>query len=329
MGQPNKHLSLHNTLRFRAWAKQTRYALYLLLLLLVSCNTQTIQAQQSADFPYNLDVPTRYFELPTALKEISGIYPDPNDATQLLAIQDERGQFFRINKKTGAVKFGNTFKPIGDFEDLVAISRDTVVVLQSKGDLYTVIFPDDSVKMKVVKNRIFPKIQRQEVDLEGLTWDATTRRLLVAVKHQNEPWDSRAILPFALLPDGTTQAQGDTNWVRLSKMQQFLTNNPAKSLQKLRKKYVDSLDLSQRRWEFAPSAIAIHPTSKNYYILAAKQHLLIILRPRSNDIVAIIRLDKTKHPQAEGICFDANGTMYLSDEGQDNLPARLWVFEPQ
>ncbi|MBK7408618.1 MAG: SdiA-regulated domain-containing protein [Saprospirales bacterium] len=68
---------------------------------------------------------------------------------------------------------------------------------------------------------------------------------------------------------------------------------------------------------FAPSALAIHPLTGHLYLLSSVGKLLVVLDRETGAIIYVQKLKKSVHPQPEGICFDPDGTMYISNEGKD------------
>ena len=81
--------------------------------------------------------------------------------------------------------------------------------------------------------------------------------------------------------------------------------------------------LDKRMKDFAPSGLAIEPTTGNLFILSSQGHLLLVVNPEG-EIKTIQFLDRFQYRQPEGICFDANGTLYLSSEGKGGT-AKLYV----
>jgi uncharacterized protein YjiK len=67
--------------------------------------------------------------------------------------------------------------------------------------------------------------------------------------------------------------------------------------------------------KFQPSSAAIHPLEKQLYILASSDQLLVI-SDLKGQIKNVYPLHPDYFPQAEGICFAPNGTMFISNEGK-------------
>jgi len=65
---------------------------------------------------------------------------------------------------------------------------------------------------------------------------------------------------------------------------------------------------------FQPSAIAIHPESKNVYILSFTSSVLAVYTSYG-ELVTASNLNKRIFMQPEGICFDDENSLYISNEG--------------
>ena len=74
--------------------------------------------------------------------------------------------------------------------------------------------------------------------------------------------------------------------------------------------------LPKKDFPFAPSGIAIHPISKNIYIIASKGKTLCVFSPKG-DILHLQNLDAEIYTQPEGIMFFENGDMMIASEGEE------------
>ncbi|MEL6720372.1 MAG: SdiA-regulated domain-containing protein, partial [Bacteroidota bacterium] len=75
---------------------------------------------------------------------------------------------------------------------------------------------------------------------------------------------------------------------------------------------------------FAPSAIAIHPITKDWYILSSVGKLLVVLDQEGN-IQNVEKLSARLMKQPEGLCFDTNGDLFITSEG-DGGKGRLFKY---
>jgi uncharacterized protein YjiK len=61
-------------------------------------------------------------------------------------------------------------------------------------------------------------------------------------------------------------------------------------------------------------------------LVAASQHVVVEL-DRSGNVVATQKLDRSRHPQAEGIEFLRDGSIVISDEASKGR-AQLSIYAP-
>ena len=275
-------------------------------------------------FPYDLNNPTATFELDVSLREISGLTTTPKPDL-LAAVQDEKGQLFYINKKTGQVTPSVIFAEDGDFEGIEFVG-DTLWVVKSKGRLYKLWnldkTPYDMATFKVESLK--------KANIEGLGYDAKNNRLLLAQKgDKSDAATSRSIFAFDLKNQpsregGTGPSVSKVFDISLSDFAAFLADKKAKKYQHLVEDYVEKP--VPTGVEFGPSGVAVHPLSGNIFVLSSINKVLIVLSP-TGKILEMVKLDKNRLPQPEGICFDPDGTMYLSSEAKDDPKGKVFVFK--
>ena len=103
--------------------------IFISFFMIQTCGNQPVTKKvdtQSLSFPYDLSNPTETFNLDVALREISGLTTSPNSA-QLACLQDESGQLFYLDKKTGKATPSVIFQNSGDFEGIEFV-KDTLEV---------------------------------------------------------------------------------------------------------------------------------------------------------------------------------------------------------
>jgi hypothetical protein len=274
-----------------------------LLLLLLFCQTACKEKKQGqkgdkqkqhtqvADSTqaYDLNNPTATFKLPAALREISGI--TPLDSIRIACVEDEHGIVYIYNLATGTIERQIPFAENGDYEDLAA-DGNTLYVMRTDGILFKLT---DINTTKPVVTKIRTGII-SAMDPEGLALDKQNQRLLIALKGisgiLDEPEGTRAIYSFSLASDS------------FIKNPLFLVKR--KQLQ----------EKVGRGVEFQPSAIAIHPLSGQYYLVATAGKSLVITTPRGA-ITAVQSISQPHFVQPEGMFFAPNGDLYISNEGRD------------
>ena len=79
------------------------------------------------------------------------------------------------------------------------------------------------------------------------------------------------------------------------------------------------------RKQMNPSGLAVAPVTGNWLVLAAKQYAVFELSQEGEFIDVIMRLDKERHRQAEGIAVTQDGLLIIADEAGKGR-ARLSVY---
>lgn len=269
------------------------------------------QPLSDTDFCYNLSQPELVASLPPILNELSGISlaPRPNE---MLAVQDELGEIFRLSKEDGQILGRIPFAKPGDFEDLTLVEND-IWVLKSSGTLYCV--PANGGEIVKFTSEI-----SKEEDAEGLTYDAPNQRLLIACKGAKAGEnDRRKIYAFDLKTQSFSTAAlfeiRQNDFVGL-----LATHQSAPWYKKLH----DFL-LGPNDFGLGPSALAIHPITAELYVLSSRGNLLVVLSP-DGQLKKLYRFEKAYLPQAEGLFFALDATLYISTEARGKDAARIYRF---
>jgi uncharacterized protein YjiK len=205
----------------------------------------------------------------------------------------------------------------GDYEGIARVD-DTVYVLKSEGTLYKIEdYRSDSITVLVYPTGITAK------DSEGLCYDKDNNRLLIAPKENplrgEGSKDFRIIYDFDLK---TMKLKDEPAYTfSIDTLKRFAANNrvtlPVKS--KKKKKPAEPV------LRFRPSAICIHPLTKDVYLLSSEDFMLFIFGNKG-EIKNIFLLNPLLFSQPEGIAFLKNGDLLISNEGQSKTPAILLRF---
>ena len=243
------------------------------------------------------------WELPGNLVEISGMAPY---GAYFACIQDEDGTIFMFNPKTGKVDREIPFGPFGDYEG-IAIVGDTAWVLRSDGRLFEL--PQFARAMTAIVEYETPLSAKN--NCEGLFYDRKNNRLLVSVKDKD--------------PVGGTDYKGIYAFdLRLKKM----LMDPIYKIGEHRDAGETSQKIKGSKGKTVrPSEIAIHPRTGELYVLDGPASGLLVLNEKG-EIVREYALDKKDFPQAEGLIINANGDIYISNEGGKGTATILKVTEP-
>lgn len=234
---------------------------------------------------YDLSNPSpENIKLVPALKEISGLTITPEG--KLFAQQDESGIIYQIDKSNGNIikTFSLGDPPVkADFED-IDYTDGKFFMLTNNGTLYK--FTEGADK-EAVEYEIFKTELKSSNDAEGLSYDSDTKSLLIALKGiSGEDYkNAKAVYSFSL----------DKNEL-----------NPEPRF---------TLQLSEIKKVFNPSGIRRHPVSGSFFIIAANGNEIIEIS-KDGKLLNKHELSTEVHKQPEGIAFDNENNLYISNEGK-------------
>lgn len=241
---------------------------------------------------YDLSKPQKY-PVPDILDEISGISFHNGNADTIYAEQDEEGRVYWLHlgdKNLNHVKFSKK----GDFEDITIIN-ERVIMLRSDGILFSFPFGDihqPEITSTKEWDDLLPK-----GEFEGLWGDPKTNRLYVLCKHCSDDETTKAISAYILQiqGDGSIQKSGSASI-------------SVKAIEKL---------MGESKFKFHPSALAQNPQTQEWYIVSSVNKMLVVADGNWT-VKDVYPLDPKIFRQPEGIAFDNENNLYISNEG-DNI----------
>ena len=294
---------------------------HIIILFLISISFLQINAQDRTDdlifktdeylFPYDLTSPDNKTKLPSKLREISGIRHLGDGI--IAGVEDERGIVYLINFKTGEIEEEIKFGDRGDYEGL-AIVGNNAWILKSNGTLYEVRKYAKGEKERNTHKYETPLSKAN--DTEGLAYDKANNRLLIACKGHPYTEDldgkhTKAIYAFDL--DSKELVNEPIILIDLKKIQDLKDYNWFSSIGI---SIMSRVDENKGDVSFQPSDIAVHPLTGNYYVTGAVGDLLLVFSP-DGTLLCAAGLPDNLFKQPEGISFDNDGDMYISNEGGD------------
>lgn len=227
--------------------------------------------------------------LPGELREISGLACDGRG--RVFCHNDEQAIVFQIDPVRGNIleRFSvgdRTFRR--DFEG-IAIADSLMFLVTSDGKLYefTKAPPHGRSPARTYAVGLSPGW-----DIEGLCYDPATRSLLIACKENPHEKRFRHVYAFSLKSR------------ELQKTPRFVVD-------------IQSIQKKAKIKDFHPSAIERHPTSGTFFILSSSEPAILELSP-SGELLAAVRLPDAIHRQPEGLTFDGDLTLYISNEGKNH-----------
>lgn len=229
------------------------------------------------------------WELPSELREVSGI--SWIGENKIAAVQDEDGIIFIYDLDKKKVVKEIEFGGAGDYEGL-AIEGEDAYVLESDGTITIIEKYQDSDK----KTTSYKTKFNEKNNMESLELDLANHQLLIIPKDRDIDSDDRkGVYAFSL---------EDYKLVDNPVMQLDMDDEVLKHFRE-KKVYKN----------FRPSDIAIHPQTKEMYMLEGAKPKLLIL-DENGTAKKGYRLDKNIFPQPEGITFGKDGSLYISSEGK-------------
>ncbi len=238
---------------------------------------------------YHFLSPEQIYEMPDLLIEISGIAAVDNN--NIMCIQDELGAVIEYHLGEEEIKNVYRFTDVGDFED-IAINQSHLYVLRSDGNVF-----DFDYKIKKIQpgQKLIPI---NSLNIEGLFCDETDDYFYIASK------------------EGTVGADESKRYVFRYKEQPW--EEPVKyfevDVRLLNDFFVKKYpDMAAKELAFNPSAIAIHPVTKEFYILSSTNRLLAVFE--KGKLKNIFPLPADLYFKPEGITFFDNGDLLIASEG--------------
>ncbi|HEX4849991.1 MAG TPA: SdiA-regulated family protein [Puia sp.] len=242
--------------------------------------------------------------MPSELDEISGIAFNNGNSDTVYAEQDEAGKLFHFkwnDKNLRITKFG----PKGDFED-VALCRGFVIMLRSDGVVFT--FPlSEAGKGKADGVKIWDHLLPPG-EFEGMNAEDENGKITILCKHCESEKTSKQCsgFSFSLGGDGSLKSSGNF---------------------KINVKQIES-KLGRIKIQFRPSGLAEDPVSHNWFIISSVNKLLVIT-DQSWSVLSVYDLNPAFFVQPEGIAFDKNRNLFISNERNNTSNGTILRFNYQ
>ncbi|MEP7109718.1 MAG: SdiA-regulated domain-containing protein [Ferruginibacter sp.] len=259
-----------------------------LTLFLFFSNACKQQTKFEGPAGYDLTRPD-ILKMPAVLDELSGIAFNKGNPDTMYAEQDEDGKLFYFPVSGLDVKH-QKFGKKGDYED-IAICNGTIVILRSDGVLFS--FPVNTAVDREVSNVQETPGLLPDGEYEGIYADEAVSLLYVLCKDCSEDNPTKSISGYVL-------QMSPGNRIELKSNFQVNTKDIAAKL-------------NEKKIVFRPSALAKNHLDNQWYILSSVNKLLVITDDKW-EIRAVYPLDPALFPQPEGIAFDNDHNLYISNE---------------
>jgi hypothetical protein len=269
-------------------------------MALTACGKTVKKTESPAG--YDFSAPVKY-EMKKSLEEISGIAFYPGSAATMFAIQDEDGKLYYWNNGDPQSLQHLTFGEHGDYEDL-GISKNTLVVMRSDGVLFTM--PVAEVKAGELKNVKKWKDLIPEGEYESLFVDANSEKMFILCKNCSvDKKNGNSVSGFEL------QMNADGSPVLKNK---FVINT-------------EGIKKFKPTWQgpLKPSALTYNSKTNEWFMLASVNKMLIVTDQEWN-IKQVVSLNSSLFPQPEGITFDIDNNLYISNEAGNTPKGTVLKF---
>ena len=252
---------------------------------------------------YALEAPDLSAALPPRLAEVSGV--TALSGAEVACIQDEEGVVFVYDLAQRRTVRQIPFGPRGDYEGIA--SADTrLFVLRSDGVLFEL---QDLSSTPPVRAHV---LRLPTADNEGLCLDAPRRRLLIAAKTRLGKGkafkDTRVIFAYGL--DAAALEPEPAMIVSVDAIRDFAERQGRRRVAPGGK---------PRALRFMPSAIAMHPTTFEVFVLSAVDQALATFDANGR-VTGFAGLDPALFPQPEGLTFLGNGDLVITSEAAGGRP---------
>jgi len=284
--------------------------LILSCLNLFSCGNPTERGTNSTDvrnvnpIGYDLSNPDKTIILPPILLEISGI--TLIDPTSIACVQDENGMIFIFDMVKNVISDHFIFHYPGDYEGVARVAG-SFYVLRSDGTLFETRNDKPSVYTQQIVSPVGPP-----ANYEGLCYDHRNHRLLIVPKDNPErgPGDEKKYPVFGFDLRSGIHSGKEVLEFDLTAITRYAAENNIKVPD-------EAKEISLR-----VSDIGIHPLTNMFYVISAANRLLFIF-DEDGSINYIEELNPDLFNMPEGIAFQDNGDMLISNEGRTNPPTIL------
>lgn len=253
--------------------------------------------------PFDLQHPSRTFELPDELRELSAV--TVVDADTVACVQDEKGVLFWFDVDQGRITAEQRFGGHGDYEGLARADTD-YYVLRSDGLLLRL--GQDGKHLRTLAE--IP-LGLPVPEIEGICKDPRGGRLLIAPKEfgkvSKERRDERPLFAFDLATQRASPepvlmisiAAVEAAAVRLG------VALPMRSTPKGKERIELLLHFSD---------LAVRPATGDLFLLSSVDHLLLVVSP-AGAVRFVHHLDEVLLPQPESIAFLPDGDLLIGSEG--------------
>ena len=280
----------------RIFCLALQFGCMVLVVSIAGCTQERYRTEESPK-GYNLNQPS-VLKLPPALDEISGIVYYPKDKS-VLAINDEVGWLYKIYLKEDPDIQKWKYSNGADFEDLVLVDS-TFYVLESNGNIIKFKFiRPDSVN---AQEFVLPAPGKNEFEI--LYHNPYEKNLILLCK-DCEIDNKNSLTAFSFDLDSLAYSTEPAFVMDIRKIEDLL---------------------DEKRLRFKPSAAAIHPLTKELYIISSINKVLVIADLKGIP-KKVFKINPKLYKQPEGMTFTSRGDLIISNESAEIGAANILFFK--
>jgi len=231
----------------------------------------------------------KQFKLPKKISEASGLAMSADG--RLFSHDDERGVVYQVDYSNGKIIKQFSLGRFGVKEDFegIAIKGAMMYLVASNGTVFEFPEADDGQR---VEFNTFTTFLTSTNDVEGLEYDPQTDCLLLACKENPGKGLSgvKAVYAFSLK---TKKLEPDPRYTI-----------PLRSITK-----------ESAGNQFKPSGLALHPSGKSFFMIAAHGESIIEFS-RDGTLLAQQSINHKANLHPEGITFAPDSTLIICNDGQ-------------
>lgn len=252
--------------------------------------------------PVDYDV----YPMPKELNEISGI-TFINDSL-IAAIEDENGIIYLYDMIKKDISRKIEFGKPDDYEDIVLVGND-IYVVAANGTIFKI---ENFNAEKPIVSKYKTELN-EDNNIESLAYDASNQTLLLIVKDKNLIKDKaqKDIYSFSL---ATKKLNTQPSYS--IELQDIENQFKGDKLEETSKKFLKILGNQNLNEIIKPSAMTIHPTTNDLYVLSSINQIIVVLT-KENVLKKVIPFKGKDFIQPEGIAFNSKGELFISNEGKN------------
>jgi len=263
--------------------------LFFVLILFVACSADMSKTSVNINgYDY---ARMKEIALERPLKEISGIAYHATSNT-FVAVNDEKGIVYVLDPKTFSITNKLTFGEEDDYEEIQVLGND-VFILRSDGTIFKMKFDGQTISSVETFSYTGPK-----AEYESFYIDAVSSTLVLIPKQSKNGTKEKQTTTYTIRTSNGKYAGVDENMLNWSELKSCMMLHP--------------------------SAVAVHPVTKDIYMLSSIEKRLIVLSAAWK-VVGEYELDRKRFQQPEGMTFDSESNLYITNEAVEKSPTVIQI----